>query len=109
MVSFTSSELKEPAGPVSFWNRLRLRRQPQAGREVLQGALDMPNEFKASDYLEISGWAYSTEAPISQVGGFLDNVPLGFLKCEEPRLDVTSESPSQRSEERRVGKECRSR
>jgi len=51
-------------------------------------------DYSAALSLEISGWAYSTKAPISHVGAFLDNVPLGLLKCGETHSDLNSDSTS---------------
>src|SRR5207237_1860386 len=69
-------------------------------RNVLRGSLDLPVENSSGEpYLEVSGWAYSTEAPISWIEAFLDNVPLGLMKYGEPRIDVTMDSTSPASAE----------
>src|SRR5207249_7644869 len=68
------------AQPWSLWKQGLLVWKRQTGRKF-RGILEMPAEdFNIRDYLEISGWAYSTEAPIRLVGAFLDNVPLGLMK-----------------------------
>ncbi len=64
-------------------------------REVVRGVLDAPlRDLSDEPYLEVSGWAYSTEAPISWVEAFLDDMPLGLMTYGEPRSDVTTDSTS---------------
>src|ERR1051326_4869403 len=94
MGSLASLESK-PAEPVSFWKQLRTRREAQRRGEVMHGFLDTPiQDLSANHFLDITGWAYSTAAPIQSVGAFLDNVPLGLMNYGEPRPDLTSDSSS---------------
>ncbi len=56
-------------------------------REVVRGVLDAPlRDLSDEPYLEVSGWAYSTEAPISWVEAFLDDMPLGLMRRRTPLL-----------------------
>ena len=68
----------------------------QSSQVVIHGSLDFPaNDAKVLTYLEVAGWAYSTEAPIAQVEAFVDNVRLGELHYGEERFDVVSTYSSQ--------------
>src|SRR5205807_2199630 len=65
------------------------------GRDVVRGVLDTPvQDLSDEPYLDVSGWAYSTAAPISWVEAFLDDVPLGLMTYGERRSDVTKDSTS---------------
>ena len=73
---------------------------PPESRDIVRGFLDAPVEdVSATPHLEITGWAYSREAPISWVEAFLGDVPLGLLRYGEPRYDVTTDSTSPPSAE----------
>ena len=64
-------------------------------QDVLRGLLDTPvQDLSGEPYIEVSGWTYSKEAPISWVEAFLDDVPLGLMTYGEPRPDVTTDSTS---------------
>ena len=70
-----------------------MRMPDRDSRDVLRGFLDPPvQHLSVPPLLELSGWAYSKEAPIKWVEAFLDNVPLGLMKYGEPRSDVPTDS-----------------
>lgn len=70
-----------------------IRMPARDSRDVLRGFLDPPvQHLSVPPLLELSGWAYSKEAPIKWVEAFLDNVPLGLMKYGEPRSDVPTDS-----------------
>ncbi|MEK6282043.1 MAG: glycosyltransferase [Acidobacteriota bacterium] len=72
-----------------------VRMPDRDSRDVMRGFLDPPvQDLNETPYLEVSGWAYSKEAPILWVEAFLDNVPLGLMKYGEPRSDVPTDPPS---------------
>ena len=83
--------------------KLSLLRQQRGGhwsressQAIFHGLVDFPTEDSTvSTYLEVFGWAYSTEAPIVRVEAFIDNVRLGELSYGEERLDVVNALPSQ--------------
>src|SRR3989441_3276470 len=95
MSSFFSGPSTTPPRPSNLRETYQRIWRGRNGQESLQGNLNMPVEdFDVGGYLEINGWAYSTEAPISRVGAFLDNVPLGLLRYGEPAHGVISDSTS---------------
>ncbi len=62
--------------------------------EIWLGSLDIPAAgSSATRYLQVNGWAHSTEAPISYVEAFLDNVPLGLVRFGALRPDVAESIP----------------
>ena len=72
-----------------------MRMPARDSRDVVRGFLDPPvQDLNETPYLEVSGWAYSKEAPVIWVEAFLDNVPLGLLNYGEPRSDVPTDPPS---------------
>jgi GT2 family glycosyltransferase len=73
---------------LNFLNQRKYFR-PALNGNCFQGVLEKPVENETvSGYLEVSGWVYSTAAPIKRVEVFLDYVPLGILRPELPRPDL---------------------
>jgi O-antigen biosynthesis protein len=70
--------------------RLRLRNSA-----YFVGELESPAEASlVPGFVEISGWAHSSTAPIMEVEAFIDGVPLGALDFGRAREDVSA-YPSQ--------------
>ncbi|HEV7797948.1 MAG TPA: glycosyltransferase, partial [Pyrinomonadaceae bacterium] len=75
----------------------RLKFLSQKSRAGLQnsnqilGELESPVEGSvAPGYVEISGWAHSTAAPIVEIDAFIDGMPLGTLYHGQPRPDISA-------------------
>lgn len=85
------------AGSIRRWERFAQRvksRIPGQGSGVIVGALDLTKDTVInSRYFEISGWAFSTEAPIKRVEAFLDDQFLAELPYKVERPDVVAVWP----------------
>lgn len=79
----------------SLFRQLKLvsqksRTYPRNSSQIV-GELESPAEASvSSEYVELSGWAYSTAAPIAGVEAFIDGIPLGTLYCGQSRPDVSA-------------------
>jgi GT2 family glycosyltransferase/SAM-dependent methyltransferase len=84
-------------GSLRRWERFAQRirsRIPGQGNGVIVGKLDLTNDTVInSRYFEISGWAFSTEAPIKRVEAFLDDQYLAELHYKVERPDVVAVWP----------------
>jgi len=84
-------------GSLRRWERFAQRvksRLPGQGSGVIVGKLDLTKDTVInSRYFEISGWAFSTEAPIKRVEAFLDDQYLAELSYKVERPDVVAVWP----------------
>ena len=84
-------------GSLRRWERFAQRvksRIPGQRSRVIVGKLDLTNDTVInSRYFEISGWAFSTEAPIKRVEAFLDDQFLAALPYKVERPDVVAVWP----------------
>lgn len=81
-------------GSLRRWERFAQRvrgRIPAQGTRVIVGKLDLTKDTVInSRYFEISGWAFSTKAPIKRVEAFLDDQYLAELSYKVERRDVVA-------------------
>lgn len=84
-------------GSLRRWERFAQRvrgRIPGQGHGVIVGKLDLTKETVInSRYFEVSGWAFSTQAPIKRVEAFLDDQYLAELSYKVERPDVVAVWP----------------
>jgi GT2 family glycosyltransferase/ubiquinone/menaquinone biosynthesis C-methylase UbiE len=77
-------------------NHKFLRKFHLPGQGGFYGAIDFPYKSShISKYLEVSGWVFSTAAPVVRIEAFLDNLPLGAAQYGQARPDVTDYFRSQ--------------
>ena len=87
-------ELKQEWRRFSRRVRGRLRLPPPP--TVFRGFVDMPAEgASVSGVIEVSGWVFSSAAPVVLVEAFLDDFYLGRLKYGVERADVSAAYPEE--------------
>jgi GT2 family glycosyltransferase len=89
IISSRSWKLTSPLRQLKFFGE-RSRARLLKSTEVV-GELESPGEGSlAPGSVEISGWAYSTAAPIVGIDAFIDGMPLGTLYYGQPRPDISA-------------------